>query len=159
MILRLLICRAAEGRQACVGLSSIVRVRQIDHVAVVARDLDASRSFYEDVLGMRLVARPDFPFAGLWFQAGTTQIHVIATSEEAGPPGMPEFGGTMPTRGTHIAFEVEDCDEAVRNLREAGIDIAGGPQSRPDGPRQVYIHDPDGYLIELFSTPTQPPQP
>jgi hypothetical protein len=26
-----------------------------------------------------------------------------------------------------------------------------GPQSRPDGPRQLYIYDPDGYLVELFS--------
>ena len=132
---------------------SLLSVQAIDHVAVIARDLEASRHFYEDILGMRPVARPDFPFPGLWFQAGDTQIHVILESEEAGPAGPPGFTGTLPARGHHMAFEINDCAAAVDQLRTAGIPIAAGPQSRPDGFRQVYVHDPDGYLVELFSSP------
>lgn len=130
----------------------LLTVHAIDHVAVVARDLEQSRRFYEDILGMRPVPRPDFPFAGLWFQAGATQIHVIHANAEAGPAGMPPFQGTMPSRGTHLAFELDSCTEATAILQAAGIEIVAGPQSRPDGFQQVYIHDPDRYLIELFST-------
>ncbi len=133
--------------------SPLLSVRTIDHVAVIAGDLEASRHFYQDVLGMEPAPRPDFPFPGLWFQAGNTQIHVILASTEAGPAGLAPFAGTKPSRGHHMAFELDDCAVAVDQLRAAGVPIAAGPQSRPDGFRQVYIHDPDGYLIELFSTP------
>lgn len=131
--------------------SPALSVKSIDHVAVVAKDLEQSRHFYEDILGMEAVPRPDFPFSGLWFQAGPTQIHVILESGEAGPAGMGAFRGTMPQRGTHFAFEVECCEAAARTLTALGIELAAGPQSRPDGPRQLYINDPDGYLVELFS--------
>ncbi|MDE0596237.1 MAG: VOC family protein [Akkermansiaceae bacterium] len=130
---------------------SLLSVCAIDHVAVIAKDLEASRHFYEDLLGMEPVPRPDFPFRGLWFQAGTTQIHVIHKSTEAGPAGMPDFQGTLPSRGTHIAFELESCEVAAAKLINAGIKIVAGPQRRPDGPHQLYIYDPDRYLIELFS--------
>ena len=131
----------------------LLSVRTIDHIAVIAQDLEASRHFYEDTLGMKPVPRPAFPFEGLWFQAGQTQIHVILANQEAGPAGQPPFGGTMTSRGHHMAFELADCAEAVAKLREANIEIVAGPQSRPDGFQQVYIHDPDGYLVELFSEP------
>ncbi len=126
-------------------------VRSIDHLAVIAKDLERSRHFYEEILGMEPVERPAFSFPGLWFQAGDTQVHVILEGPEAGPAGMAEFQGTMPARGTHFAFEVENCEEAARKLADLGIEIVAGPQSRPDGPRQLYIHDPDGYTVELFS--------
>lgn len=129
----------------------LLSVKAIDHIAVIARDLERSRHFYEDILGMEAVGRPDFPFPGLWFQAGATQIHVILESAEAGPAGPAKFGGTMPARGSHFAFEVTSCAEATEKLMAAGIEITAGPQSRPDGPQQVYIRDPDGYTVELFS--------
>lgn len=129
----------------------LLSVHAIDHIAVVCKDMEASRHFYQDVLGMEAVPRPNFPFPGLWFQAGSTQIHVIMESEEAGPAGSGESRGTMPQRGTHFAFEVDSCAEANRILTENRIEIVAGPQSRPDGFQQLYIADPDGYLVEIFS--------
>ena len=132
---------------------SLLSVHAIDHVAVIARDLEASRHFYQSILGMKPVPRPDFPFPGLWFQAGNTQIHVILQSEESGPGGPFNPGGTLTARGHHMAFALDDCSKAVEQLHSAGIPIAAGPQSRPDGFQQVYIRDPDGYLVDLFSAP------
>jgi catechol 2,3-dioxygenase-like lactoylglutathione lyase family enzyme len=100
---------------------------------------------------MEPTERPGFPFPGLWFQAGQDQIHLILESPEAGPAGLPEFQGTQPSRGFHFAFEVDDCDRTAETLRDNGITIVSGPRSRPDGPRQLYIYDPDGHLVELFS--------
>ena len=133
--------------------NSPLQVRGIDHVLVVSSDLDKTREFYRGLLGMDEMPRPDFSFPGLWFQAGKTQIHVIFESDEAGTAGPAGFTGTMPARGHHMAFELDDCAVAVDQLQAAGIPIAAGPRSRPDGFRQVYIHDPDGYLVELFSAP------
>jgi catechol 2,3-dioxygenase-like lactoylglutathione lyase family enzyme len=128
-----------------------LKVKTIDHITLVVKDLEQSRHFYEDVLGMAMTERPAFGFPGLWFQCGTTQIHMNVEGDEAGPAGLPPFEGNNPSRGFHFAFEVDSCDAAADQLRELGIEIITGPRSRPDGARQLYIYDPDGYLVEVYS--------
>ena len=128
-----------------------LNVKTIDHVTLVVKDLEQSRKFYEDLLGMQAIGRPDFGFAGLWFESGTRQIHLVLETPESGPAGLPPFEGTHPSRGLHFAFEVESCDEAAEQLTDMKIPIVAGPKSRPDGARQLYIHDPDGHLVEICS--------
>ena len=132
------------------GLASL-QVKTIDHVTLVVKDLERSRQFYENVLGMTPSPRPDFPFPGLWFEAGQTWIHMNVEGPEAGPAGMVPFEGLSPSRGFHIAFMVNDCDAAAEQLRAMGVTIVTGPRPRPDGARQLYIYDPDNYLIEITS--------
>ena len=129
-----------------------IRVRPIDHVTFVVSDLEASRAFYEGVLGMACVPRPAFNFAGLWFQAGTTQIHLILQHPESGPAGPNRASGVAISRTHHVAFEVDEARPAIDRLNELGIPIVSGPKFRPDGPTQFYVLDPDGNLIELFAT-------
>jgi len=128
-----------------------LQVKHIDHVTFVVRNLEASRRFYVDVLGMKEVARPEFRFPGLWFQAGATQIHLILEHDESGPAEVfiPEQCSLSRTR--HVAFEVDDAGEAQRRLRELGVEVVAGPKFRPDGPTQLYVMDPDRNLIEIFS--------
>ncbi|MCP4193102.1 MAG: glyoxalase [Planctomycetaceae bacterium] len=134
------------------GISSTgLNVKAIDHITLVVKDLESSATFYADILGMAPSERPAFGFPGLWFQVGTTQIHMNVDSEEAGPAGMPKFAGSNPARGFHFAFEVDNCDAAAEQLGQMGIEIVTGPRSRPDGARQLYIYDPDGYLVEIYS--------
>ena len=128
-----------------------LRVRGIDHFLVVSSDLEKTRAFYCDLLGMEQLPRPDFSFPGLWFEAGNTQVHVTLEGEDAGTAGQGEFTGNYPAQGQHLAFEIDDAAEAASHLESLGIEIVDGPYLRPDGPLQFYIYDPDGYLIELFS--------
>ena len=131
--------------------STSLQVRTIDHITLVVKDLERSRLFYAEVLGMEPTERPAFGFPGLWFRAGDTYIHMNVEGPEAGPAGMVAFEGQSPSRGFHIAFSVADCDAAASQLRQRGITIVTGPRSRPDGARQLYIYDPDHYLIEICS--------
>src|SRR5262245_52764364 len=64
---------AAPAAAAC--------VQGLDHVTIVVADLERSRKFYCDALGMQEVPRPGFSFLGKWFQAGKTQIHLILEHE------------------------------------------------------------------------------
>ena len=128
-----------------------LKVRHIDHVTIVVEDLEASRAFYVDVLGMDDVERPAFGFPGLWFQAGPTQIHLIERSAETGPAGNQIAADASISRTRHFAFEVEDAGAAQAALEGAGLTLASGPKQRPDGPTQIYVQDPDGHLVELFS--------
>jgi len=133
---------------------SPIRVRFIDHVTVVVKDLQRSRDFYVGVLGMEEVPRPGFGFPGLWFQAGPSQIHLIEEHEASGPAGLARSNGSSVSRGHHFAFEVADALTTVEALAGLGVKLAAGPKQRPDGPTQIYVHDPDGHLIELFSHPS-----
>jgi catechol 2,3-dioxygenase-like lactoylglutathione lyase family enzyme/uncharacterized protein YunC (DUF1805 family) len=126
-------------------------VKSIDHVTLVVKDLEASRRFYVDVLGMREVPRPAFSFAGSWFQAGATQIHLILEFAGSGPAGnllAPERRGS---RTQHVAFLVDDAAAAVRTLKAMSVPILSDVKPRPDGYLQVFVSDPDGHVIELCS--------
>ncbi|MEW4487136.1 VOC family protein [Thalassoglobus sp. JC818] len=131
--------------------ASPISVKRIDHVTLVVKDLDVSRSFYVDLLGMEEVSRPGFRFPGLWFQAGTTQIHLIEEHAESGPSQTSVPENCTISRTHHFAFEVDNAHESAEVLRSRDITIQAGPKSRPDGPTQLYIFDPDSNLVELFS--------
>lgn len=130
-----------------------IKVRHIDHVTLIVADLEKSREFYCDVLGMEQVERPGFSFGGRWFQAGPTQIHLIIDHDEAGPVGENTADLQKSSRNRHFAFEVEDGHAAGARLQELGIPILSGPKERPDGAVQVFVCDPDGHVVELCSPP------
>ena len=125
-----------------------IRVQSLDHVTIVVKDLAATRRFYVDVLGMDEVARPNFSFAGQWFQAGATLIHTILEFEGSSPAGL---GGGANSRGHHFAFLVEDAHAAARRIEALGIPFVSPPKLRPDGAVQLFVRDPDGHLVELTS--------
>lgn len=125
-----------------------IQVKSLDHVTIVVRDLAATRRFYVEALGMQEVPRPGFTFAGQWFQAGPTQIHTILEYEGSGKAGS---GSEHNSRGHHFAFVVESAAAAAERLNELGIPLVSPPKQRPDGAVQVFVQDPDGYLVELCS--------
>ena len=129
-------------------MTTPIRVKTLDHVTIVVRDLAATRRFYVDGLGMQEVARPGFSFAGQWFQAGATQIHTILEYEGSGKAGS---GAEHNSRGHHFAFSVESASAAAARLTELGIPLVSPPKQRPDGAVQVFVQDPDGHLVELCS--------
>jgi catechol 2,3-dioxygenase-like lactoylglutathione lyase family enzyme/uncharacterized protein YunC (DUF1805 family) len=130
-----------------------IQVKSIDHVTLVVKDLERSRHFYVDVLGMREVPRPAFTFAGLWFQAGMTQIHLILEFSGSGPAGNLLPAAQRSSRTQHVAFEVEDATAVVRHLEAMQVPILHPPKPRPDGYIQIFVTDPDGHVIELCSPP------
>jgi catechol 2,3-dioxygenase-like lactoylglutathione lyase family enzyme len=102
---------------------------------------------------MREVPRPAFPFAGLWFQAGKTQIHLNLEAPGFGPAGNLLPAELRHPRTQHVAFEVADAEAVVPLLKEQGVPMVSGLMVRPDGWRQVFVTDPDGHVIELCSPP------
>jgi glyoxylase I family protein len=128
-----------------------VDVTAFDHVTIICADLEATRRFYVEVLGMSEVSRPAFGFPGLWFEVGGVQIHATQESPEAGKAGWGDRGGKVVSRGHHFAFAVEDVSEAFKIAQERGVRIASPLQQRPDGYKQAYLYDPDGHIVEIVS--------
>ncbi len=125
---------------------------RIQHVGLVVSDLDRSRRFYADALGLEEVPRPqNFAFAGAWFRFGG---HRAPPPRRGAHDRRSRTGRSRRGRDerltTHLAFEVDDLGSACARLVEHGIALTGGPMPRGDGVTQVFFLDPDGYVLELF---------
>ncbi|HCS55705.1 VOC family protein [Rubinisphaera sp.] len=134
---------------------SVIQVEAIDHLTLVVSDLEVSRKFYVDLLGMEVVPRPNFSFKGSWFRAGNTLIHLILEHDQSGKAGTLSPAQTRSTRTHHFAFRVPDANAAWEDLEQSGIDyeVVSPPKFRPDGAVQIFLADPDGHVVELASDP------
>ena len=125
---------------------------RIQHCGLVVSDLERSRRFYGDALGLEEVPRPrNFTFAGAWFRFGEDEIHLLAEADTTGRAGGRD-GGASAAFGlaSHLAFEVDDLVAACARLAANGVELIGGPMPRGDGVTQAFFHDPDGHLLEFF---------
>ena len=101
----------------------------LNHVSVVARDLEESIRFYVDVLGLEPLPTPDFGFPVQWLAAGELQVHLFERPDE-------------PPTHAHFAFTVDDIVGVYEQARALGI-LEGGEA-------QLYIRDPAGNLLEFY---------
>lgn len=120
-------------------------ITSLNHVAVCVTDVDRSKRFYGGVLGLKEIARPPFPFEGAWYElADGRQFHLIVHEHPLTLRGTT----AIDLRDGHLAFGVEDFDEAVAHLRAAGVECVVRPENVTPW-KQVYVTDPDGNVIEL----------
>ena len=125
---------------------------RLQHCGLIVADLERSRLFYSGALGLEEVPRPrNFVFEGAWFQVGDDQLHLLVEGETTSRAGGADPGPSARVGlANHIALEVDDLEGSVVRLDEHGVALIGGPMPRGDGYDQVFIRDPDGYVIELF---------
>lgn len=118
-----------------------ITIKGFHHAGVLVTDLERARRFYEEVMGLTPLPRPDFDFTGKWYDLGNgQQLHLLCVDR------MP--GHHEPARNDrHLALDVEDIDATEQNLRKLGIEIGYG--SGRAGRPQLFIRDPDGNSIEL----------
>jgi len=135
----------------------MLELKYLHHVSIVVKDIEKSKHFYCDVLGMEDVARPEnFTFGGAWFRKGDCEVHLIHISEAVQEPGDAPNTPTETrdlTFARHFCFQINDVDEMLKTLNKFNIPIACGPRPRGDGATQTYIYDPDGHMVELVYEP------
>jgi catechol 2,3-dioxygenase-like lactoylglutathione lyase family enzyme len=125
---------------------------RLQHCGLVVSDLERSKRFYSEALGLEEVPRPrNFTFAGAWFRFGADEIHLLAEADTTGGAGVGDPGpGAVSGLATHLAFEVDDLRAACARLASNRVSLIGGPMPRGDGATQVFFRDPDGYVLEFF---------
>ena len=123
----------------------------LHHISLQVHDVDHSVAFYRDVLGFRVVQRPDMGFPGSWLLLGNVQLHLIA-GREAGPDTTP-----ISSRDNHLAFLSYEIDRVEEALLNAGVRYQVNYQGGT-GLRQLFFKDPDGHILEIATYPDgQPP--
>lgn len=118
-----------------------MKISELNHVAIHVADVERSGAFYRDVLRMEMLPRPAFDFPGAWFRLGEVQeLHLIGRQ-----------GPVAATDGNnHFALRVDDIAAWEEHLKRIGAEFYPG-KKRPDGAWQIFLRDPDGHFIELFT--------
>jgi glyoxylase I family protein len=126
----------------------------LHHVALYVSDLDSTRTYYCNELGMDEISRPaDFTFSGAYFKRGTAEVHVVVetTPGRSAELRTPWSADELRTGYcVHFALEVPSLDTYRDLLAAGGITPVGGPRIRADNVEQIYLADPDGYIVELL---------
>jgi catechol 2,3-dioxygenase-like lactoylglutathione lyase family enzyme len=128
-------------------------ITHMQHYMVLAKDLEKTRAFYCDVLGLRAGPRPPFAFKGLWIYVGDVAcVHVAerasydATSRTAANPADPVTHGSGSV--DHIAFAATDYDALTATFLKHGVRYRATTVPGSDL-KQLFVFDPDGIQIEI----------
>jgi catechol 2,3-dioxygenase-like lactoylglutathione lyase family enzyme len=132
----------------------------LNHISIRTLDLEATRAFYVDLLGLVVGPRPDFPFPGLWLYQGPTgahsnaAVHVIGLDRQD-PSGLQGYLGDRDESSLHgsgavdhVAFSATDLPAMMARLKAA--DVPWRERAVPGlGLHQVFLDDPNGVVVEL----------
>ncbi len=134
---------------------------ELDHYFIWSKDLEKSRQFYCDILGLQVMPRPAVQLPGYWFGAnGKIQVHMgLAgwSSDVEGDESVTPTPKAESINVDHIAFIASDPESFIEHLRNTEvafrvryIDFMNLVQ--------IDLSDPDGILVELnyYDIETEP---
>ncbi|GGZ29168.1 hypothetical protein GCM10007049_22910 [Echinicola pacifica] len=120
---------------------------KINHIAVYVENLKASDQFYGEFLGLEQIEEPFKDGRHTWYNVGGGQLHLIEGTEAWETPTISKIN--------HLCFSMADLDGFIQKLDDNDISYEDWPgekgkiNMRPDGIRQIYIQDPNGYWVEV----------
>ncbi|MDX8508563.1 VOC family protein [Mesorhizobium captivum] len=114
-----------------------MKVRRI--VANIAtQDIAAAKRFYQDVLGLDLLM--DMGWIATYGSHETMSVQISFMAQGGSGTPVPD-----------LSIEVDDVDEALDRMRNAGFAIEYGPADEPWSVRRFYVRDPFGRLVNILS--------
>ncbi len=118
----------------------------INHVTIYVVDMEKSAKFYKDVMQFEQISEPFHDNRHVWLRIGPhTELHIVKGATAIIPHDI----------NIHMAFTVKSVENFAKHLDDMGVKYGNWaqtskePQLRPDGIKQVYLQDPDGYWIEI----------
>jgi glyoxylase I family protein len=127
----------------------MLKLNRVHHIAIICSDYERSKQFYTQVLGLKIVRevfraernsyKLDLEVNGLY------QIELFSFPNPAARPSRPEAAGLR-----HLAFEVDNIDEAVAEIQKHGVEVEPIRVDEYTGKRFTFFADPDGLPIEFY---------
>ena len=126
-----------------------MHVTKLLHTRMRVSDIDQTINFYTTVLGLEVMERKTSPRGShLAFLKvpNSEELIELASYPPSGPVKVQEDL-------VHLAFQVENLEDTMRDLTVKGVRITDGPTQSSSGSRFIFIDAPDGYEIELIERP------
>jgi len=140
----------------------VLKTRGFNHIDLGTRDMEATRKFYEDVLGFPLVRADLIDIVGkgtmrhYFFDAGNGQLIGFMSGEDV--QGFPDAFDTSINKGLglppgvyHFAFDAEsesDLERIKHHLVSNGVEV-NGPVDHEGWAKSIYFRDPNGLQLEV----------
>jgi glyoxylase I family protein len=112
-------------------------------------DMPTSVRFYRDILGFEIVQtspRDGDQFDWGWLRLNDADVMLNTAYEADDRPASPDAQRVAAHRDVGLYFSCPDVDAAYRHLQSHGVDVKE-PKVAPYGMKQLYVSDPDGYLL------------
>jgi methylmalonyl-CoA/ethylmalonyl-CoA epimerase len=128
-------------------------VTKIDHIGIAVKNLEETLKFYGDVLGIKCVSQEvveEQKVKVAFLPVGDTEVELLESTSEDGP--IAKFIEKKGEGIQHIAFKVDNIEEAIRELEEKGVRmIDEKPRYGAGGARIAFLHpkSTSGVLIEI----------
>ena len=137
-----------------------MKVLKIDHIGIAVKSIDATKQLYHDLLGLtdagsETVAEQKVTTA--FFPIGDTEIELLASTSPDGP--IAKYLDKKGEGVQHIAFRVENIEEALVELRARGVQLIDEkPRRGAGGAKIAFLHPKStfGVLIELCEREEKP---
>ena len=113
------------------------------HLALHARDLEAMKRFYVDVLGFAVEWEPDPD--NIYLSSGIDNLALHRANCAVVPCALDHLG--------LIVSSPADVERWAAFLEDQGVELAVTPKTHRDGARSFYFRDPDGNTIQIIHHP------
>lgn len=126
-----------------------MQFKKIHHIAIICSDYKTSKEFYVEKLGLRIIReiyREERDSYKLDLEIGDSQIELFSFPNAPKRPSYPEAQGLR-----HLAFEVDDIEKAVEELKQKGIKTEPIRVDECTGRKFTFFEDPDKLPLELYS--------
>lgn len=127
----------------------MLKPNRVHHIAIICSDYPVSKRFYTEILGLKIVRevyREVRKSYKLDLEVGDQyQVELFSFPEPPPRPSRPEATGLR-----HLAFEVDNIDEAILEISKHGVAIEPVRLDEFTGKRFTFLADPDGLPIELY---------
>ena len=130
-----------------------MKVKQIDHIGIAVKSLDQAGRFYTDVLGLPVQETEtveDQKVTVAFIPVMGSEVELLESTEPDGP--VARYIESKGEGIQHIAYRVENLDEALSELKEKGVRLIDRePRKGAGGTRIAFIHpkETNGVLVEL----------
>ncbi len=124
----------------------IMTIQKLEHVGVQVRNIEASKGFYQGILGLELLDELDLP-------EGDQKLAFLGLNGEVILELIEGYNADLPAEGKvhHIAFTVSDIEAERTRIRNLGVTFISEEISElPNGSKYLFFAGPDGEWIEFF---------
>lgn len=123
-------------------------LNKIHHIAIIASNYEVSKKFYTEILGLQVIRevyRKERDSYKLDLKLGDSEIELFSFPNAPVRPSYPEARGLR-----HLAFEVDNIDEAITELNLQGVECEPIRIDEFTGKRFTFFEDPDKLPLELY---------
>ncbi len=116
----------------------------LNYIILYVRDMDKSKTFYTESLGMTVLESLSSPTFTTLRPANGALIGLQDKSASQLPPRHEQHAGTV-----ELSFEIEDIDELWQQWKAKGVELVTEPIDLPFG-RYFMAKDPDGHYLSAY---------